>query len=258
LCVARGQLLDLLVGESSVHVNGASSTSHLAPIPIEPLEPSELSAPPSVQGRLYGDHDGSLGIRDDTAARAKALGIDTPLFKGFPCILAGHDHIARLNFTRFKNTERGFWQYRCPDLDRARGLAEVRAFVAYGHERHLSNVEAARWRELLDFEANLRLPVPLDLELPEPCPEAARIVAGAMRLLVGLRDRRFPRTEPFPFAYEFAQAYCDLSGDRVRSGKDWLERAEVIYRVGATHRSILWKLAAQDAVGASAKDEDRP
>lgn len=66
-----------------------------------------------------------------------------------------------------------------------------------------------------------------------------------MRLFVGLRDARFPLDEPFVFAYDFARAYCDLSGDRVRGGKDWLERARVIYRAGTTHRSILWKLAAQ-------------
>jgi hypothetical protein len=133
----------------------------------------------------------------------------------------------------------------------------VRAFLAYGRDRYLGPVEASRWRERLDHEADLRSPVPLNVQLPEPCPETARIVAGRMRLLVGLRDRRFPKDEPFPFAHAFAQAYCDLSGDRVRTGKDWLERSEVIYRVGANHRSILWKLAAQDAVGASGKGDDR-
>jgi hypothetical protein len=70
-----------------------------------------------------------------------------------------------------------------------------------------------------------------------------------MREFVGLRDKRFPLTEPFVFAYEFAQAYCGLSGDGVRGAKDWLERAGVIRRLDKKHgRSILWKLAAQEAI----------
>jgi hypothetical protein len=46
----------------------------------------------------------------ETVARAKALGITVPLFRAFPCTLDGHDHDARLHFTRFRGTERGFWQ----------------------------------------------------------------------------------------------------------------------------------------------------
>jgi hypothetical protein len=202
-----------------------------------------------VPGRLYGDHDGSIGERDETTARLHALGIDTPLFKSFRCVLPGHDHKARATFTRItgaKSSNTGFWRYYCEGLRQGVGLAEVRAFIAYGEEQRLTNLEAARWRERLDFEADLRCPASVNVQLPEPCPEAARIVAGKMRLFVGLRDARFPLNEPFVFAYDFAQAYCDLSGDQVRGGKDWLERAGVIYRSGLSHRSILWKLSAQD------------
>jgi hypothetical protein len=200
-----------------------------------------------MQGQLYGGRDSSLGSRDETVARAKALGITTPLFEAFPCVLGGHDHAARLNFTRFKNSQRGFWKYYCPSVERGVGWGEVRAFVAYGHERHLSNVEAARWRELLDFEANLRLPVLPDVQLPKSCPETANIVAVRMGLLVGLRDSHFPPNEAFIFARDFARAYCGLSGDQVRAAISWLERARVIYRDGKHGHAIRWKLAAQDA-----------
>jgi hypothetical protein len=136
--------------------------------------------------------------------------------------------------------------YACPELMKSVGLGEARAFLAYGHERHLSKLEAARWRERLDLEAQLRWPVPLYVELPEPCPEAARVVAGWMRVFVGLRDARFPLDEAFVFAREFAQAYCSLSGDRVRAAISWLERAGVIYRDGKHGHAIRWKLRAQD------------
>jgi hypothetical protein len=143
-------------------------------------------------------------------------------------------------------TTRGFWQYFCDELTRGVGFGEVYAYIAYGDaHRHVSNLEAARWRERLDFDAGLRFPVPLDVRLPEPCPAPARIVAGKMRLLVGLRDAHFLLGEPFVFASEFAQAYCDLSPDRVRAGKSWLERARVIHRVGKHGRSTLWQLASQ-------------
>jgi hypothetical protein len=179
--------------------------------------------------------------RDATAARLRALGIESPLFKPFACVLPGHDHQARVH-----PTTAGFWQYHCDGLNRGVGLGELRAFVAYGHERRLSNLEAARWRERLDFEAHMRHPVPLAVELPEPCPEAARIVAGKMRVFVGLRDARFPLDEAFVFAREFAKAYCDLSDDKVRDALSWLERAGVLYRDGKHGRAIRWKLVAQD------------
>jgi hypothetical protein len=72
-----------------------------------------------------------------------------------------------------------------------------------------------------------------------------------MREFVGLRDARFPLTEPFVFAHEFAQAYCDLTADQVRGAKDWLTRASVIRRAGTHGRSILWVLAAQDVLAAA-------
>jgi hypothetical protein len=212
----------------------------LAAVPTEPSEASGLSAPPSVPGRLCGDDDGSVG-RDETEARVRALGIGGPLYKSFPCVLPEHDHQARVH-----PTTAGFWQYHCEGLDSGIGLGEVRACLAYGREYRPSALEAARWHERLDFEAHLRYPVPLDVWLPEPCPEAARIVAGKMRVFVGLRDARFPLHEPFVFAREFAKAYCNLSADKIRAALSWLERSEVIYRAGLNGRSILWKLVAQD------------
>lgn len=180
--------------------------------------------------------------RDETAARLRALGIDGGLFERFPCVLPRHDHTAHVFFA---SRER-YWLYACDGLTRGIGFGEVRAAIAYGAVREISSVQAARWRERLDFDAGLRLPVALGVHSPERRPESARIVAEKMCLLVGLRDERFPLTEPFPFASDFARAYCDLTSDRVRAGKDWLEHERVIYRAGKNGRAILWKLAAQD------------
>jgi hypothetical protein len=181
------------------------------------------------------------------------------VFKSFPCVLPGHDHKARATFTRFNGggSSVGRWQYYCDGLTRGVGLAEVRAFLAYGDERRTSNLEAARWRELLDFEAGLRWPIPLDVQLPECCPETARVLAGAMRVFVGLRDARFPLAEPFVFGGDFAPAYCGLSHDQVRAAKDWLERIGVIYRAGKHGLAILWKLVAQDEATARGIGSER-
>src|SRR5450759_384376 len=128
---------------------------HLAPIPTEPLEPSERLEPrvsSSVQGRLSGDRDGSLGItRDETALRAKALGITAPLFDSFPCILDGQ-HTARLHPMRLKDGK-VVWQYASRALGRSVGLNELRGIRAYGADRGMTRQEAARWGERLDFEA---------------------------------------------------------------------------------------------------------
>jgi hypothetical protein len=222
-----------------------ASLPPLAPSPIEPLEPEEPSTSSSSPGRLYGDEDGSDERVDETATRLKALGIE-PMFDPFPCILHGHNHAARTQFRQFRESKRGYWHYCCEGLDESYGLGEIRAFVAYRAVRAVSRLEAARWRERLDFEAGLRWPVSIESGLPERCPEAARIVADRMALFVGLRSERFPLTEAFPFAKPFGAAYCGLSEDQVRSAIGWLERAGVIYRVGKHGLSILWKLRVQD------------
>jgi hypothetical protein len=192
-------------------------------------------------------------------ARLRALGIGAPLFKSFRCVIGGHDHKARVNFTRVmgaNSSHAGYWRYYSDCLAHGVGLAEVRAFIAYGEVRSLSPLECARWRERLDFEAGLLMPVPLVVELPEPCPESARIVAGWMRVFVGLRDARFAKQEPFVFAREFAPAYCGLSVDMVRAAMSWLQRAGVIRRAGTHGRAFLWKLAAQDAYPISRRGAD--
>ena len=130
-----------------------SAHPHLVNTPTEPLEALEPSAHTQVPGQLYGDYDSSIGDRDETAARVKSLGIDAPLYKSFRCIIPGHNHQARVH-----PTTAGFWEYRCEGITGGAGLGEVRAFVAYGCKRHLSSLEAARWRERLDYEAHLRSP----------------------------------------------------------------------------------------------------
>jgi len=218
----------------------------------EPSEPIEPSPPPSLPGRLSGEHDGSAEERDLTAERALALGIDTSIHKAFPCVLPGHEDKAQLH-----PTTHGFWQYFCPGVGRRLGLAEVRAWIAHGRETYVRGALAARWRERLDMDAWLRWPVPLDLELPEPCPEAASVLAGWMRVFVGLRDPQWPLDEPFVFAHDFAQAYTGLSAHDVRAAKSWLERARVLHRRGTHGRSVLWVLEAQLQSSAQESPENR-
>ncbi len=213
--------------------------------PIEPLEPGGPSASPSLPRRLYGVRNNVVEEPDWTAARARALGIETPLHDSFRCVLRGHDHSARLAFAKTG----GYWQYRCDGLAHGIGLAEVRAFIGYGCERNIGPLEIVHWAERRDFEAGLREPIPLDVSLPDDCPASAKVVAARMCELVGLRDARWDLTEPFTFAHEFAQAYCGLTPDRVRSAKDFLERAGVTYRpeqVRHYRAPVLWKLRAQD------------
>ena len=235
--------------DTNTRASGAVLLPVPTPLPLEPLEQVEPTTPSSVKGRLYGDDDGSNGSRDETAARLKALGITASLFESFPCVLDGHDHKARAMFTRHTHDggyTGGHWQYYCEQLPAGAGLAEIRAFIALGRQRHVSGVEAARWRERLDYEAGLQWPLPLDVQLPESFPKVAGIVASKMRLFVGLRSTHFPLAEPFVFGGDFAPAYCGLSADEVRGAKSWLERAGVTYRAGKNGRSILWKLVAQD------------
>src|SRR5208283_5828218 len=88
--------------------------------PQSPVEPCRADPPQSrtaLNGSV-GASDGSMGghderdgsVRDATAARFDALGIDTTPAKPkpFPCILPGHDHQARVY-----TAKRGFWRYRC-------------------------------------------------------------------------------------------------------------------------------------------------
>ena len=215
---------------------------------VEPIETIELSTSSSVQGQLCSDDDSSSVQPDETRARVRGLGIPLDgLYERFRCVLPHHDHFARIQFTKPGK----YWMYYCDGPSTGLGLGEVRAMVAYGEDREISPLEAARWRELLDFEVRLREPVALAVDLPEECPDNARRVASQMRLFVGLRDVRFPLDEAFVFASDFAQAYCSLSEHEVRSGKGWLERAGVIRRVGKNGLAILWRLAAQDPAAPS-------
>ncbi len=216
-------------------------------MPLGPLnkatlttEPVEPSVRPSLKQRLCGGPDGSVEGRDETRERARALGISTPLYEPFPGVLPGHEDRARLH-----PTSAGFWQYFCPELGRGIGLAEVRAFLGYGREMYVRGPLAARWSEHPDYEAWLRWPVPLELDLPEPCPQPARELAAWIATFVGLRDARWPLDEPFVFGHDFAQAYTGLTADRVKAGKSWLERARVLHRRGTHGRAILWILEAQ-------------
>jgi hypothetical protein len=198
-------------------------------------------------------------------ARAAALGITAPPGDAFPCILAGHEHDARLTPTRTKKDDpagpfTGYWRYRCPGLDGGVGLGELRARIAYDRlayddQRHVMPVEACRWLERLDWEARIyqhddetwALQCDVVAAAGHDCPKHAWRVAADIALFVAFRDRRFPRTEPIVFTDKFAAAYCGLSFDEARDAKKLLEARGVIRRDGKHGRSIRWRLTALDA-----------
>lgn len=212
-----------------------------APTPIEPNDGYVGSRLPSQPERLSGGADGSLGFpRDKTAARARALGIDAQPGCSFACVIAGHDHSARLH-----PTAKGFWQYRCDGAAAGYGLSEVRAFLGYGRVRKISKVEAARWGERLDHEAGLLDREPVRLLVPRGASSAAKLIAASVGLFVGLRNPRWPQDEPFPFARDFARAYCGVSDDIARRGVRGLEANGLIERVGKCGRAILWRLSRE-------------
>lgn len=210
--------------------------------PTEPKERIEVSTPrcpDSSMGALWGtgDADGGAAGADRTAICARCLGIPT-LHEAFPCVLRGHDHTAYMH-----PTAHGFWAYRCEGADRSYGLGEVRAFLAYGQVRRITDVEAVRWRERLEHEAGLRemRGVPA---LPPNLSPTARVVGEGWRTLVGLRDQRWG-DEPFIFARAFVIAWCRVTSDQARRGVDALERVGVIVRAGThrigRHEAILWR-----------------
>lgn len=63
-----------------------------------------------------------------------------------------------------------------------------------------------------------------------------------MGLLIGLRDARWPQTEPFTFAREFAMAWCGVSRKVARNGVAELETLGLIERTGRTGLALLWQL----------------
>lgn len=209
-----------------------------------PSQPVRLSGPGSSAVRLSGPSGapyGSLALKPppDTIARVRSLGIAAPLLQQFRCVLPGHDHQARVHPT---GTAAGFWRYTCDGGGDGYGLAEVRAFLGYGSTRRISGTEAARWRERLDYEAGVLGRGPLRLLVPDCASSAARFVATGIGLLVGLRDPRWPQTEPFVFAREFAMAWCCVSSKVARNGIAELEGLGLIERAGRTGRALLWRL----------------
>lgn len=196
--------------------------------------------------------------RSTTAKLAAVVGITTP-FEPFRCVLPGHaDCAAEL----YRNPARGYWRYRCA-APWSGGLAEVRASLSYAEPRTLSGVEAARWRERLEFDAGLRKPQPITI-LPKPdASSAATRVADGIRLFLGLRDGEGWQGKPFTFSRQFAAAYCDLSENVARRGIAELRKAKVIdcvgqVELGPVRRAHLWRVTLQPLPDDPSPDPPRP
>lgn len=213
---------------------------------LEPVLPRAVTRSLSDNGSKDGsrevDHNGS---REDTTSKttalAAALGIAPP-FDAFPCILPGHDdHNAEL----YRVRPNGYFRYRCTGAWTG-GLADVRASVAYGEARTVRDVEAARWRDRLEFEAGIRTAQNIPIELPADVSASARTVAGGISLFLGLRDPRWGE-QPFMFTRGFATAYCGVSEGFARRGLEELRKLEAIVVVGeaalgGVRRAYLWRL----------------
>lgn len=194
------------------------------------------------------EEDGADAPTDETAVRSLALGIKAPLGESFPCVVPDHDeHEARLC-----RTAAGYWQYDCPGKRTPCGLAEIRAFIAYGKTREIKRTEVTRWRARLDYEAGLITPKEVPIDLRDGVGETVRHVANGWALLVGLRDPARWEEEKFTFAREFVMAWCGVSDQQARDSVRALEREGVIRRTGRKIRTGTFP--AIEWVPASTKD----
>jgi hypothetical protein len=179
---------------------------------------------------------------DKTLRMARVLEITAPLGETFPCVLPGcNGHSARL-----QRSGQGYWQYRCSRRQRSFGLAEVLAFQAYGEVRPISDVEAARWHDRLEYEAGLRKPLSAPFALSPDRSEPLRKVARALWLLVTLRDERWDG-QPFFFTRRFVMASAGVTSDQARRCVRQLEELGVLKRVGRRrmaggYEAIVWQL----------------
>lgn len=202
--------------------------------------------------REVSDNSSREGEASTTTKLAAVLGI-VPPFDAFACVLPGH---AGCTAELHRPRPHGYFLYRCPS-PWSGGLADVCASQRYGNVRTLSGIEAARWRERLEFDAGIRAPHNIVMKLPADASSAATRVAAGISLFLGLRDFGQWGTQPWTFTRRFAMAYCGVSEDIARRGTAELRKHGVIVLVdalalGATRRAYLWRLA--DATGHAAAD----
>lgn len=221
----------------------------------EPTQEPSPPTQPTALGRLSGGHDGSrveptaLGTRDGswvvdrTVARATALGCLGELGQEFGCVLPGHEDRAVLY-----PTTAGHWRYRCAQW--TAGLAEVRASIAHrrpvrvddpAEASRLGSTVVARWAELLDYEAGLLVPRPVEHELPSAPSDAGLAVAHGVLLLLALRDERWDG-QGFTFTRRFAAAWCGISEDTARRGLHELRAAGFLILDGKQGLAHRWRL----------------
>jgi hypothetical protein len=245
--ICRSELVDAWVCKSCFlrAANAEGDPTEETPRPIEPVTPLEpVKGPSSLycengsKNSSVGPRDGSMGV-DETAARVKALGIAAPLGEQFGCILPGHVDSARVH-----STTRKHWHYRCESEQRGLGLAEVRATIGYEAVRRITAVEAARWKERLDYEAGLREPRAVEFTVMGS--ESTRRVANGLRLFLGLRDERWDG-QPFTWARPFVMAYCQVTDQQARDAVYELrEKQKIIVPTGKrVGWAILWQLAGE-------------
>jgi hypothetical protein len=110
----------------------------------------------------------------------------------------------------------------------------------------VSRVEAARWRERLQYEAGLIKPRPTGWGVPPDCSPQAQQIAHGVDLLLGLRDAERWTDQPFTFARGFAAAWCGMSKPDARKGIEELRDRRYLQAVGSVpcgaHDAILWQL----------------
>lgn len=234
--------------------------------PALPSRPAQSCGP--SRGRR-ADRLSPVAHLSATAARCRALGVSATPLGTFRCVLAGHDHDARVH-----PTAAGWWGYTCSTGEGPYGLAEVYAFQRYGDIRPVSATEALRWLERLDYDAGLLDREPVHLLVPRDAPRAARRVADGIGLLIGLRaplrttpdgQEGWAQADPFPLARAFAAAWCGVSEKVARTGIAQLEALGLIERVGLVERAapgrraILWRLPqGGDGHGADGGDPPPP
>jgi hypothetical protein len=116
--------------------------------------------------------------------------------------------------------------------------------------RFAGRVELSRWAELLDYVAGLLRPRSAPIVLPDDLTDHARRVAGAIELLIGLRDPDHWQLDvPFTFTRRFAAARAGLTVTEAKRALAELRDRKVIVLAGRARMANQFRLGRADDVG---------
>jgi hypothetical protein len=178
--------------------------------------------------------------------RAEAIGVEDES-ESFACVIPEHEHRARV-VSAF-----GVSRYRCETMPEQMSLsfAEVFRWRTTGGPCLMDGPMSCRWYERLEHAAKNLEPTPVAVPTPIRCSPVSRIVAGYIRLYLGLRDASgggYGLGRPFTFTRSFCTSYCGVTAKQARIAMFELERGGSIRRVGTVpvdrYEAILWQVGS--------------